>query len=865
MAGQGPTDVEALLGARLQPAWLAACVAHLDARGGFNGLPVERRARLVLQQLLPADLNTCGAASLPPGIQSLHDNTLRGKFLLQADEVLNIGAAVRDRYTGTDSNNRCLKLLLTDGAQQVAGLEYRPTPALHSAMPAGCKLVVRDAPVRRGMLLLTPENCSVLGGGVAALEAARQRMVAHWAQPAGPPAPLQEVNGEASARRSRLALPKPPGQQAAAQPPQQPQQQQQQRLAPLPALGAPPAADFSFAQAPQTQAGAPQRTQARVQPQLLQRLRQAAAGGSDLPAGTTDDPICLDDDTTASNREEQQQQRQGEGGGSAGLGAAVAADVEMVDAEQEGAAAGDEWGGDADWGDDPPAEPGVDPWERGYEEDEEQLPDADPPPDNGDSGGGWEDGGSWEEDGGDGEGGAAGDEQQGNTDEWAEEGEQPEGGEGGGGGGEDSGGGGGGSENEASHGVEQRQQQQQQQPPAAAAAPTQPGTSQPVRRRSGGRAAELLPPLSGQEQRAGPSGGAVLHKRKLSDGSQQQQQRQQQQQQQATPALAAPPDTTSTVSSSLPGVPPAPSKPAATAAAPPPSQQQPAKQQRQVQQESHATRLNTTPGVLADPGLDVELEPLDPSLLDVAPTLAEVLFRKAPPAEAAAPAAVPTHVQPAALVVAPAASAVRPAVQAAPATGLAAAHATLQAAAAEESDDDAPCFDGLLDISPPRAAAAGGGASGSGDEPFTYLLRLAAQASSGGGAGLPLCVRILGTVKTFVGKLRFKDPQSGEPQYGMDMLVEDGSLVVRATLSHGFMREFFDLEPQEFEACLTDPARRSQAARLAGALQRLLAGYSGLMEVRVNAPNSPLEILDLLGDLNGDQSAALQLRVTGAR
>ena len=625
-----------------------------------------------------------------------------------------------------------------------------------------------------------------------------------------------------------------------------------------------------------------------------------------------------------------------------------------------------------DWGDDPPAEPGVDPWERGYEEDEEQLPDADPPPDNGDSGGGWEDGGSWEEDGGDGEGGAAGDEQQGNTDEWAEEGEQPEGGEGGGGGGEDSGGGGGGSENEASHGVEQRQQQQQQQPPAAAAAPTQPGTSQPVRRRSGGRAAELLPPLSGQEQRAGPSGGAVLHKRKLSDGSQQQQQRQQQQQQQATPALAAPPDTTSTVSSSLPGVPPAPSKPAATAAAPPPSQQQPAKQQRQVQQESHATRLNTTPGVLADPGLDVELEPLDPSLLDVAPTLAEVLFRKAPPAEAAAPAAVPTHVQPAALVVAPAASAVRPAVQAAPATGLAAAHATLQAAAAEESDDDAPCFDGLLDISPPRAAAAGGGASGSGDEPFTYLLRLAAQASSGGGAGLPLCVRILGTVKTFVGKLRFKDPQSGEPQValvkGQSMpvgwlvgkaavplqlpscltrqpvrrsplvaflclallcstawtcLVQESTWcacatpvlhsplalpvtpllapvpyccavrhghacggrqpggashaeprlharVLRCVLHRGrlgaaprrrlpltpapdapacdrftcascvtFIPDQVpraqhplsaDLEPQEFEACLTDPARRSQAARLAGALQRLLAGYSGLME-----------------------------------
>ena len=67
----------------------------------------------------------------------------------------------------------------------MAALEYCPTPALHSAMPAGAKLVVHDAAVRRGMLLLTPQNCMVLGGQVAALEEARQRMVAHWSQPAG--------------------------------------------------------------------------------------------------------------------------------------------------------------------------------------------------------------------------------------------------------------------------------------------------------------------------------------------------------------------------------------------------------------------------------------------------------------------------------------------------------------------------------------------------------------------------------------------------------------------------------------------------------------------------------------------------------
>lgn len=64
-------------------------------------------------------------------------------------------------------------------------MEYRSTPALHSAMPAGCKLVVQGAAVRRGMLLLTPQCCAVLGGGVPRLEDARRRMVAHWTQPAG--------------------------------------------------------------------------------------------------------------------------------------------------------------------------------------------------------------------------------------------------------------------------------------------------------------------------------------------------------------------------------------------------------------------------------------------------------------------------------------------------------------------------------------------------------------------------------------------------------------------------------------------------------------------------------------------------------
>jgi len=46
-------------------------------------------------------------------------------------------------------------------------LEYRPIPALAVLMPAGLKLLIVKPAVRRGMLLLQPENVVVLGGIVS--------------------------------------------------------------------------------------------------------------------------------------------------------------------------------------------------------------------------------------------------------------------------------------------------------------------------------------------------------------------------------------------------------------------------------------------------------------------------------------------------------------------------------------------------------------------------------------------------------------------------------------------------------------------------------------------------------------------------
>lgn len=130
--------------------------------------------------------------------------------MLQINEVVNVAAGFRDRYKDVSGNARCLKLLLTDGERltqtrlrlrvaaaappsytcrttwrlriqvtlsvthlglnvgvtTLAALEYRHVPCLGSFLPAGSKLLVVNPAVRRGLLLLQPENVVLLGGSV---------------------------------------------------------------------------------------------------------------------------------------------------------------------------------------------------------------------------------------------------------------------------------------------------------------------------------------------------------------------------------------------------------------------------------------------------------------------------------------------------------------------------------------------------------------------------------------------------------------------------------------------------------------------------------------------------------------------------
>ncbi|MCD9639691.1 hypothetical protein HAX54_024397 [Datura stramonium] len=167
------------LGLRLRREWLESCIGGLEGSvGGFTGLDDTAKAKLCFEQFLYSDMNFCGAGMLPRDVHKLHLVDLKGPFVLQVDEIVNISCPLRDRYQKAAAGiKRCLKLSMTDGIQRVFGMEYRPIKDLDVLAPSGLKVAICNVHVRHGILMLVPEVIEVLGGMVEELEEARQRLV----------------------------------------------------------------------------------------------------------------------------------------------------------------------------------------------------------------------------------------------------------------------------------------------------------------------------------------------------------------------------------------------------------------------------------------------------------------------------------------------------------------------------------------------------------------------------------------------------------------------------------------------------------------------------------------------------------------
>ncbi|XP_013661230.2 recQ-mediated genome instability protein 1-like [Brassica napus] len=193
------------MGIKLKTEWWVTCLSGLEVSvPQFSRLEVAAKAKHCFEQFLFCDMNLCGGGVLPRNVASMVLEELPGPFVLQVDEIVNIGCALKGRYENANAGlKRCLKLSMTDGVQRVFGMEYRPVKDLQVLAPAGLKIVVSSVQVRHGLLMLVPETIQVLGGMVEELEEARKRLVIEVNKP---PRGIRTRNRDVASLATRASL-----------------------------------------------------------------------------------------------------------------------------------------------------------------------------------------------------------------------------------------------------------------------------------------------------------------------------------------------------------------------------------------------------------------------------------------------------------------------------------------------------------------------------------------------------------------------------------------------------------------------------------------------------------------------------------
>ena len=224
-------SLESLLGLRVSLEWTTRCIRAVlrETAGALlddDEKDEEKEAtllRLAYDQFMFADVNVAchGSITAMPSPDELmtrerHETTLKGRFVVQIDEMADVGKPFSSRYesssTTTNNNNnnnnnnnrnvplsRCLKMNATDGKHRYVVYEYSPTPALDALeTKAGCKVALIDPKIVNGCLYVDEERLVVLGGQVMRLEAARQRMLKKWREPNRP----EELTGESADKRA---------------------------------------------------------------------------------------------------------------------------------------------------------------------------------------------------------------------------------------------------------------------------------------------------------------------------------------------------------------------------------------------------------------------------------------------------------------------------------------------------------------------------------------------------------------------------------------------------------------------------------------------------------------------------------------
>ncbi|KAM8960579.1 recQ-mediated genome instability protein 1 [Pelodytes ibericus] len=171
--------------------WLEACISWLQQENS-SSLSQAEINKQVFEQWLLTDLRDLQFPILPYGMLESQKWELNGYYAVQLDSLVDVSLPAYSqlqKLRGRDNTNeqvtattqasqkpweakpnRMLMLQLTDGTQQIQGMEYRPLPTLNSNLSPGTKILLQGTIVTRlGVLLLKSENVRVLGGEVEAL------------------------------------------------------------------------------------------------------------------------------------------------------------------------------------------------------------------------------------------------------------------------------------------------------------------------------------------------------------------------------------------------------------------------------------------------------------------------------------------------------------------------------------------------------------------------------------------------------------------------------------------------------------------------------------------------------------------------
>ncbi|KAL3250185.1 hypothetical protein ABHI18_011344 [Aspergillus niger] len=159
----------------------------------FNPAIQERRlnAPIPLQVLDIEDIGTSLWSQVEAIERVERGEAIRGREIVR---TVNVGedseAADNNNAAGGGESNGPHRLILQDAAgTRAVGLEFARVSGIGlGKLAIGAKVVVRDVTVARGMVMLTPESCVVLGGRIEGLdiqwrEGRKKRL-------------LQRINGE---------------------------------------------------------------------------------------------------------------------------------------------------------------------------------------------------------------------------------------------------------------------------------------------------------------------------------------------------------------------------------------------------------------------------------------------------------------------------------------------------------------------------------------------------------------------------------------------------------------------------------------------------------------------------------------------